>query len=217
MTQRELLGASELKGEIPCLHLAVGGGRVGLGRSEPPIALYAPDSCIHIPTPYLTSHVHTLTLIAWAHSHLFPLFFSPCPPSLIIWENIYSWAIVIASLGCVEEVVFYLSCQFKSSAFKVNHTVWGGNSLLELEFINRNTFSALPKCWDSGMFFIVLARLQRTGFQMKPRLWGLSARFQLQGVWGWCTMWVSYSCWTLRACFIECYQVHEVLVQYSKK
>lgn len=56
--------------------LGVGGW--GWGISEPPTTFYALDRCILIPTPYLTSYVHSHihTHTTWAHSHLFPHFFN---------------------------------------------------------------------------------------------------------------------------------------------
>lgn len=94
-------------------------------------AHYAPDSCILIPTPYLTSCMHTLTLTAWAHSHLLP---PPSSPSLslIIWENIYSWPIIITSLGCVAEVVFLSALSVEVLSLQGEPYVPKGRLLLEL-------------------------------------------------------------------------------------
>lgn len=89
----------------PCDTEGATGGLWTQGRHNSPLSagwgwegdLRAPDSCILIPTPYLTSYMHTIT-------------FLPCPPSLNISDFIYSQSSVLSliSLG-VLTMLFELS------------------------------------------------------------------------------------------------------------
>lgn len=95
----------------------------GSAVSEPPSTLYAPDSCILIPTPC----THTLTHTACRPQPPFPTFFFTVSSQFnhlgkylfMVYHHYFPWM-------CWRSCLFI--CTITLSASKVNRVVWRGDS-----------------------------------------------------------------------------------------
>lgn len=126
-------GSRWTAGVLPVFLSWLRGGREGAAQmiSGPPSLLYTPDSCILIPTPYLTSCTHTYTRSLGAQ-------------------------IPFSHLGSVWENFFFFFCRFRVLGFQGEQRRVGATIKLR-GFKPKHTHTH-RKCLSDG--FIVLALIQ---------------------------------------------------------